>query len=175
MEQRRKPDTSRPFYSEFAWAFNLLIDRPVQKECQAIAAWLVERGVVPGASVLDAGCGTGRYAIESAGVVTPSAASIGPSNSSKRRSALWAWSHPRCLLPWETSWRCRSLNATRFSVGGCSRTVDEDERSLAFASLAARFAEAEFWCWMYANGTPPPLASLGSRSFESRWILPEAN
>ena len=54
----------RPFYCEFAWAFDLLIDRPVQKECRTIADWLVERGVVPGATVLDAGCGTGRYAIE---------------------------------------------------------------------------------------------------------------
>ena len=56
--------TQRPFYSEFAWAYDLLIDRPVQKECGTIATWLVERGVVPGATVLDAGCGTGRYAIE---------------------------------------------------------------------------------------------------------------
>jgi SAM-dependent methyltransferase len=56
--------TARPFYSEFAWAFDLLIDRPVQKECHTVVAWLVERGVVPGAFVLDAGCGTGRYAIE---------------------------------------------------------------------------------------------------------------
>jgi len=54
----------RPFYSEFAWAYNLLIDRPVQKEGAAIAAWLVERGVVPGSTLVDAGCGTGRYAIE---------------------------------------------------------------------------------------------------------------
>ena len=54
----------RPFYSEFAWAYDLLIDRPVQKECAAIAAWLVERGVVPGSTLVDAGCGTGRYAIE---------------------------------------------------------------------------------------------------------------
>jgi SAM-dependent methyltransferase len=58
------PQTPRPFYSEFAWAFDLLIDRPVQKECGTIATWLVERGVVPGASILDAGCGTGRYARE---------------------------------------------------------------------------------------------------------------
>ena len=56
--------TPRPFYGEYAWAFDLLIDRPVAKECTAIAGWLVERGVVPGARVLDAGCGTGRYAIE---------------------------------------------------------------------------------------------------------------
>lgn len=54
----------RPFYAEYAWAFDLLIDRPVRKECAAISSWLVERGVLPGAEILDAGCGTGRYAIE---------------------------------------------------------------------------------------------------------------
>lgn len=54
----------RPFYTEFAWAADLLIDRPVRKECAVIAAWLIDRGVTPGAEILDAGCGTGRYAIE---------------------------------------------------------------------------------------------------------------
>jgi SAM-dependent methyltransferase len=54
----------RPFYGEYAWAFDLLIDRPVRKECAVIASWLVERDVVPGADILDAGCGTGRYAVE---------------------------------------------------------------------------------------------------------------
>jgi SAM-dependent methyltransferase len=57
-------DERRPFYGEFAWAFDLLIDRPVRKECAVIAAWLVERGVLPGAAIVDAGCGTGRYAVE---------------------------------------------------------------------------------------------------------------
>ena len=54
----------RPFYSEYGWAFDLLIDRPVRKECAVIADWLVERAVLPGATLLDAGCGTGKYAIE---------------------------------------------------------------------------------------------------------------
>jgi 2-polyprenyl-3-methyl-5-hydroxy-6-metoxy-1,4-benzoquinol methylase len=54
----------RPFYAEYAWAFDLLVDRPVARECGAIVSWLVERGVVPGANLLDAGCGTGRYAAE---------------------------------------------------------------------------------------------------------------
>jgi SAM-dependent methyltransferase len=54
----------RPFYAEYAWAFDLLIDRPVEKECGAIAAWLVGRDILPGAALLDAGCGTGRYARE---------------------------------------------------------------------------------------------------------------
>ena len=54
----------RPFYGEYAWAFDLIIDRPVRKECAVIATWLTDRGITPGAEVLDAGCGTGRYAIE---------------------------------------------------------------------------------------------------------------
>ena len=54
----------RPFYTEYAWAFDLLIDRPVRKECAVITAWLIDRGVLPGSEILDAGCGTGRYAIE---------------------------------------------------------------------------------------------------------------
>jgi SAM-dependent methyltransferase len=54
----------RPFYAEYAWAFDLLIDRPVEKECTVIAAWLVGRGIPPGAEILDAGCGTGRYSRE---------------------------------------------------------------------------------------------------------------
>jgi SAM-dependent methyltransferase len=54
----------RPFYTEYAWAFDLIIDRPVRKECAVIASWLIERGVLPGARLLDAGCGTGRYARE---------------------------------------------------------------------------------------------------------------
>jgi SAM-dependent methyltransferase len=54
----------RPFYAEYAWAFDLLIDRPVEKECGAIAAWLVGRELLPGTEVLDAGCGTGRYSRE---------------------------------------------------------------------------------------------------------------
>jgi SAM-dependent methyltransferase len=54
----------RPFYTEYAWAFNLLIDRPVNRECGAIAEWLRDRGVMPGSEILDAGCGTGRYAID---------------------------------------------------------------------------------------------------------------
>jgi SAM-dependent methyltransferase len=57
-------ESPRPFYGEYAWAFDLLIDRPVARECTAIAGWLVELGVAPGARLLDAGCGTGRYAIE---------------------------------------------------------------------------------------------------------------
>ena len=54
----------RPFYGEFAWAYDYLIERPVAGECAGMVAALARRGIGPGASLLDAGCGTGRYAVE---------------------------------------------------------------------------------------------------------------
>jgi len=55
--------TARPFYGRFAWAFDLLVERPVEAECACIATILSRRGVARDASLLDAGCGTGRYAL----------------------------------------------------------------------------------------------------------------
>jgi SAM-dependent methyltransferase len=53
----------RPFYTSFAWAFDLLVERPVLSECEHIAAILSGRGVASDARLYDAGCGTGRYAL----------------------------------------------------------------------------------------------------------------
>jgi SAM-dependent methyltransferase len=55
---------SRPFDGDFAWAYDYLIPRPVAAECAGIAEILARRGLAPDAAVLDAGCGTGRYALE---------------------------------------------------------------------------------------------------------------
>jgi SAM-dependent methyltransferase len=54
----------RPFYGEYAWAYDLLNERPIWRECGFIAALMGERGISSGATILDAGCGTGRYAVE---------------------------------------------------------------------------------------------------------------
>lgn len=56
--------TRRPFYGEFAWAYNLLITPSVSAQCDFIAEMLYRRGVVPPGRILDAGCGTGSYAVE---------------------------------------------------------------------------------------------------------------
>jgi len=37
----------RPFYAEYGWVYDLIIDHPVQQECTAIVAWLVERAILP--------------------------------------------------------------------------------------------------------------------------------
>ncbi|HEX7174883.1 MAG TPA: class I SAM-dependent methyltransferase [Pyrinomonadaceae bacterium] len=55
---------SRPFYGEFAWAYDLLIAPPVASQCGVIGELFARRGVGAEALVLDAGCGTGRYAWE---------------------------------------------------------------------------------------------------------------
>jgi SAM-dependent methyltransferase len=55
---------TRPFYGSFAWAYDLLSDRPIAMECAQIASILADRGLPSGARLLDAGCGTGRYAVE---------------------------------------------------------------------------------------------------------------
>jgi 2-polyprenyl-3-methyl-5-hydroxy-6-metoxy-1,4-benzoquinol methylase len=56
--------SARPFYSEYAWAYDLIIGRPVSRECACVTKFLVQRGVTAGARMLDAGCGTGRYSLE---------------------------------------------------------------------------------------------------------------
>lgn len=52
----------RPFYDEYAWAFDLLINTPLSKQCEFIAEALSGRDVNSGARILDAGCGTGGHA-----------------------------------------------------------------------------------------------------------------
>jgi 2-polyprenyl-3-methyl-5-hydroxy-6-metoxy-1,4-benzoquinol methylase len=54
----------RPFYHRFAWAYDLLLDEPVDERVRAIAKLLGRLGVSISATVLDAGCGTGRYAVD---------------------------------------------------------------------------------------------------------------
>lgn len=54
---------SRPFYTEFAWAYDLLVPDPVSERVAFIIHMLKQHDVVPGAHILDAGCGTGRYSI----------------------------------------------------------------------------------------------------------------
>ena len=55
---------SRPLYHRFAWAYDLLVNQPIDTRIAAIVSLLSKHGVGPCDEVLDAGCGTGRYAFE---------------------------------------------------------------------------------------------------------------
>jgi SAM-dependent methyltransferase len=56
---------ARPFYDRFGWAYDLLVDDPVEPWADAVEAALRERGGDRRpARILDAGCGTGRHAAE---------------------------------------------------------------------------------------------------------------
>ncbi len=50
----------RPFYREFAWAYDLIITGPISSRCDFIEGMLSQWGVLSGSSILDAGCGTGN-------------------------------------------------------------------------------------------------------------------
>jgi SAM-dependent methyltransferase len=54
--------TARPLYGELAWAYDLVVPAPAGPPPERVAALLRERGVQRGAALVDAGCGTGRYA-----------------------------------------------------------------------------------------------------------------
>jgi SAM-dependent methyltransferase len=57
-------DARRPFYDEYAWAYDLLTRPPTTGQCDFIAAAFARRGVGAGSLLLDAGCGAGAYALE---------------------------------------------------------------------------------------------------------------
>lgn len=54
----------RPFYGEYAWAYDLLLARPAERVCDGLIKILGQRGVNAASNILDAGCGTGSYALE---------------------------------------------------------------------------------------------------------------
>jgi ubiquinone/menaquinone biosynthesis C-methylase UbiE len=56
--------SSRPLYSHFAWAYDLIIPGPVSSRCDFVESMAAQRGVLPGSRILDAGCGTGSYSVE---------------------------------------------------------------------------------------------------------------
>lgn len=56
--------SERPYYHEFAWAYDLLQTDPVAPRIDFVEGVLSRHGIGTRATILDAGCGTGRYALE---------------------------------------------------------------------------------------------------------------
>lgn len=54
---------NRLFYTTYAWAYDLLIRGPINQRVEFIESQLGDWRILPGACLLDAGCGTGTYTI----------------------------------------------------------------------------------------------------------------
>jgi SAM-dependent methyltransferase len=54
---------NRPFYTTFGWAYDRLIQGPVTTRIDFVEEQLRRRGILAGAHLLDAGCGTGAYSV----------------------------------------------------------------------------------------------------------------
>lgn len=52
----------RPLYGRFGWAYDRVVPSPAGGSAEHLGAMLVSQGVQRGDRVVDAGCGTGRYA-----------------------------------------------------------------------------------------------------------------
>ena len=57
-------ESPRPYYHEFAWAYDLLQNDSIAQRVDFIQAVLGENEIPVNSTILDAGCGTGRYATE---------------------------------------------------------------------------------------------------------------
>ena len=57
-------NAERPYYHEFAWAYDLLQTDPVGPRMDSVQGVLSNQGIGANSTILDAGCGTGGYAID---------------------------------------------------------------------------------------------------------------
>ena len=56
--------SERPYYHDFAWAYDLLQTDPIAPRVDFIEGVLRAQGIHADSAILDGGCGTGRYTIE---------------------------------------------------------------------------------------------------------------
>ena len=126
--------TVRPFYGSFAWAFDLLVERPVVAECEQIGAILARRGVANDAALLDAGCGTGgcphpgRQGYRVTGLdLSTELIAVARQRRERRWSASWSVTSPSPPRPRRTR-PC--------SAAACSTTVGRPESPDAFIAFA---------------------------------------
>jgi SAM-dependent methyltransferase len=127
----------RPLYHSFAWAYDLLV-RPSGPAPEATARLFAERGLRPGAAVVDAGCGTGDHAIEldragfAATGIDTSPELIEQARTKARRARSGAAFHAGDLRTWEPPTPCAGV----LCRGVLNDLLADEDRQAALAGLA---------------------------------------
>jgi SAM-dependent methyltransferase len=144
-EQQR--NEGRAFYHRFAWAYDLIVERPGGPEVDAVAAVFARHGVGRGASVVDAGCGTGAYATELAlrgftvTGVDRSRDLVVQAEERARRQGADVESY---CADFTLGWRPTRPADGVLCRGVLNDLIDDDDRQRAFASFAS---------WLRPDGT----------------------
>src|SRR5262249_43765317 len=102
-----------------------------------VAAWLVERGVVPGSPLVDAGCGTGRYSLELSrrGYRVRGIDMSADLIEEAKRSAGLQSPHASFEVG-DILTLSRSNDDAVLCRGGLNDVVEDDDRQAAFTSFA---------------------------------------
>jgi glycine/sarcosine N-methyltransferase len=129
---------NRPFYTDYAWAYDLLIQGPVASRVDFIVGQLHERGIKYGACLLDAGCGTGAYSIilaDKGFVVTGLDASAELIAEAKRKAGVVAGQASFLvgdILNYTASYRMDAV----LCRGVLNDLIEDGARHTAFSSFA---------------------------------------
>ena len=127
----------RPFYHRYAWAYDLLIDPPRATQIDGLVALYERHGVRAGSRLVDAGCGTGAWAVE---LATAGYAVTGIDASPELIEAARAKLPPGEALAFEVgdiaTWRPQRPADGVLCRGVLNDLVEDEDRHRCLAALA---------------------------------------
>lgn len=131
-------DPRRPFYHRFAWAYDLLIPRAAGPTPEAVIRLFRERGIGVGSSVVDAGCGSGSYAVAmAAGGLNVIAIDRSPELLDQARTKATGVATPPTFVQGEIQrWNPERALDGVLCRGVLNDVLTDGERDGAFAAIA---------------------------------------
>jgi SAM-dependent methyltransferase len=141
--EERKRDAygrERAFYHRFAWAYDLILERPGGPQVEAVAQLFVKHGLAQGSHLIDAGCGSGAYAtgLASRGFAV-TAVDRSPellAQAQERARASGAQIKGECG-DFTRGWRPPHRVDGVLCRGVLNDLLEDDERELAFTSFCS--------------------------------------
>lgn len=133
-------EKKRAFYHRFAWAYDLIIERPGGPGLDAVAEIFSECGIRQGSFLVDAGCGTGAY---SNGLAARGFGVIGVDRSAELVAVAEQRARQRCCdvefacADFTRGWRPHRIADGALCRGVLNDILGEDARQRAFLAFAS--------------------------------------